>query len=285
MATRDKLDDSPITSDGDGFLDAREFYSAYLKSAELAKKIPKTELSRDDDFAFYRFVMEVHSSKSDNPALFRQRPDASEAVTRLWLSRVREKARLLAAFNRMPRFLGLTTQWLADFAKKSLDVNNIVKLESILREVGIVLVYEPSIAGLKLDGAAFQLGEDKPVVALSLRYSRLDNFWFTLMHELAHIAIHRDVLATPILDDLETTSSDLRELQADRLASDSLIPRHAWRSCQAKYTQSPEDVAKFAAELGVHPAIVAGRLRRELDRHDLFADFINAADVREILLK
>ena len=37
-----------------------------------------------------------------------------------------------------------------------------------------------------------------PVAALTLRYDRLDNFWFTLLHELAHIALHMDGNQTTI---------------------------------------------------------------------------------------
>lgn len=37
-----------------------------------------------------------------------------------------------------------------------------------------------------LDGAALQLADGTPVIGLTLRYDRVDNFWFCLLHELAH---------------------------------------------------------------------------------------------------
>jgi HTH-type transcriptional regulator/antitoxin HigA len=104
------------------------------------------------------------------------------------------------------------------------------------------------------------------------------------MHELAHICNDYQLLADPILDDLDDDHASLVEKRADRLANASLISRNVWRSSKVHYQQSKESILEFAAEQGIHPAIVAGRLRRELNRHDLFADIVNAVDVRKVLL-
>ena len=70
------------------------------------------------------------------------------------------------------------------------------------------------------------------------------------MHELAHVVLHADQLDSPILDDFDAVAETFIEQQADRLASDSLIPRNEWRSCAARYTNSADDIVSFATRLG-----------------------------------
>lgn len=137
------------------------------------------------------------------------------------------------------------------------------------------------MAGLKLDGAVFMLSSGQAVVALSLRYKRLDYFWFTLMHELAHLCLHLDKLSSPIIEDLDSEAKSLIELEADKLALDSFVPRNIWRNCPPKYNFSEESVIDFANNMGIHPTIIAGRLRKELNRYDLLSKMINNINVKE----
>lgn len=275
------MNDFPVSSTGN--IDMIDLYDSFLKCEELTKKIKKSDFGSDNDFAFYKLLKEVHSTKFNKPALFRKRNDADNAIALLWLSRAKEAASIFVAFNKPSVFRGIASNELSDFAKLSIDVNNIKQLDQILLKKGIVIIYEPSITGMKIDGAAFTLSSDNPVIALSLRYPRLDNFWFTLMHELAHISLHYDQLRMPILDDLDIETDDVIELEANRLASSSLISRSAWRSCQAMYSQNDNGVLSFANNVGVHPSIVAGRIQKELNRYDLFSKIVNEVNVREIL--
>jgi HTH-type transcriptional regulator/antitoxin HigA len=119
------------------------------------------------------------------------------------------------------------------------------------------------------------------VVALSLRYSRLDYFWFTLMHELAHLCLHPESLKAAIIENLDGEAESLIELEADKLALNSFVPRNVWRNCPPKYSFSKDTVVNFAREVGIHPAIVAGRLRKELNRYDCLSGMVNDIDVRE----
>lgn len=280
--TTDYLNDFPVSSEG--LIDTFDLYASFLECEELAKRVPRKEFGNDPDFAFYKLLKEAHAAKSNKQAFYRKRGDAENALIWLWLSRTKETASIFGALNPLPTFRGISTESLSQFAKLSADPGNIKILDQILLDQGIILVYEPSIPGMKLDGAAFTIGSGNPVIALSLRYPRLDNFWFTLMHELAHVCLHYDRLETPILDDIDIDIDELVEHEANRLASSSLISRSAWRSCQAMYSQQEEEVLAFAEKVGVHPAIVAGRIRNELNRHDLFSRIINEVNVREMLL-
>jgi HTH-type transcriptional regulator/antitoxin HigA len=135
-----------------------------------------------------------------------------------------------------------------------------------LNRHGIHLVTEPHMPRTYLDGAVCKDANGNPVIALTLRYDRLDNFWFTLMHELAHIALHLDGECTWFIDDLDAEDDDQKEAEADQMARDALIPPSEWR-------QKPEDILTvntLAERLRIAPEIIAGRLRRESDNHRLF---------------
>src|SRR5690606_34620533 len=95
---------------------------------------------------------------------------------------------------------------------------------------------------------------------------------------------HAKQLDVPIVDDLEADRPELVERQADRLASNSLIPSAEWRSCPARYTLVEKDIVAFADRLGIAPQVVAGRIRHETKRHELFAGLANSVNVREVLL-
>lgn len=275
------LDDFPMSARGT--VGARDFYESYLQSKELFDNIPQKLRAKADDADLHGIVKEITAARVGAPALFRRRVDASEALSRWWLAKARSGARWVTEASELKAFNGLTATDLQHIAKLSGDVRNLSKLRHILASYGVVLVYEPSIEGMKLDGAVFLMDSGIPVVALSLRYPRLDIFWFSLLHELAHIVLHHDQLMAPILDDHDSPSEDIVELQADKLARDSLISRADWRSCSAKYTQSEEELIQFAHKVNVHPSIVAGRLRRDWNRHDIFSKIINEVDVRKAL--
>jgi HTH-type transcriptional regulator/antitoxin HigA len=119
-----------------------------------------------------------------------------------------------------------------------------------------------------LDGAAFWL-DQRPVVALTLRYDRIDSFWFTLMHEVAHLAEEQ---AATYVDQLENSDKDAEgmeleacEIAANRVAADWLIPPAVFRQFVSKTEPyfSRASIEAFAAEQRRHPGIVLGRLQRE----------------------
>jgi len=131
-----------------------------------------------------------------------------------------------------------------------------------LKNHGIPLVIEPPLPRTHLDGAVIMPAEG-PLIGLTIRYDRLDNFWFCLIHELAHIALNHLTQDTRyIYDDLDADSSnDQREKQADDLASEVLIPENAWENSLAKDLNTPEAAKRLAKKLNIHPSIVAGKMR------------------------
>jgi HTH-type transcriptional regulator/antitoxin HigA len=158
------------------------------------------------------------------------------------------------------------------------------RAQDMLLEHGIVLVAEPQITGLAIDGAAFLIGEI-PVIGMTLRRDALDNFWFTLLHEVAHTILHyRTGLAVSFFDQTEGESIDDQEAEADAFASNILVPEERWRKSAARIARSPEVIERFAAEIGVHSAIVFGRIRKERNDYSLFSQKIGVRQVRSILI-
>ena len=147
---------------------------------------------------------------------------------------------------------------------------------------GVAVVIEPALKGTLLDGAALRDTDGTPIVALTLRHDRLDNFWFTLLHEVAHLWKHVDDEQT-FLDDLDASSEDRREAQANRLAREAMIPRSAWERSRASKEPSVSSIDELSRELKIHPAIIAGRIRRETGNYRVFGDLLGKGEVRSLL--
>lgn len=125
-------------------------------------------------------------------------------------------------------------------------------------------------------------GDGVPVIALTLRHDRLDNFWFTLLHEFAHVVCHLSPDRQMILDDLDVASSEAIEAEADAFARNALVPIAIWKQVGKDCTT--EKVLEVAEKAGVHPAIVAGRWRFEHADYRRFSKLIGRGEVKAALL-
>lgn len=166
-------------------------------------------------------------------------------------------------------------------AKLSTDPNGPIQASNTLRDLGIGLVIEPHFPKTYLDGAVIMIDKNHPVIGLTLRYDRLDNFWFTLMHELAHIALHFNQNTNLFYDDLDTEDSNIMEKDADQLAEQALVPESKWENSPARLIPSPIAAESLANELGVHVAIVAGKMRRRGEHYQYLNAIVNQAKVRK----
>lgn len=158
-----------------------------------------------------------------------------------------------------------------------------------LAKHGIHLVCLEHLPRTHLDGAVLQLADGTPVIGLTLRYDRLDNFWFCLLHELAHVGRHMDGQRDEaFVDDLslrgvEGIKRDPKEDEADEWAENGLIPGDVWRASEARENPSPLTVMELAQRLQIHPAIVAGRVRYESKNFRLLSQFVGNGEVRRQL--
>jgi HTH-type transcriptional regulator / antitoxin HigA len=150
---------------------------------------------------------------------------------------------------------------------------------------GIHVIYLPHLPRTHLDGAALLLPDGTPVIGLTIRYDRLDNFWFCLCHELAHIILHLQTgLKNGFIDDLDLkrNEEDCQEIEADEWAKNVLIPAPAWEKNKILDSPTSSNVTFLSHELQIHPAIVAGRIRQELNNYRLLNHFIGNGEVRKM---
>lgn len=158
-------------------------------------------------------------------------------------------------------------KWMRKLAEMSWSKQGPILAKEYLNSHGIHLIIEPHLPKTYLDGAVCLSPTGNPVVALTLRHDKLDNFWFSLMHELAHIALHVDGTETWFLDNLDAEGGDEIEQQADALAQESLMPNDKW---DIDNILEASDVRALAKDLSISPCIVAGRVRYEQDNHSKF---------------
>ncbi|MDJ0819374.1 MAG: transcriptional regulator [Desulfobacterales bacterium] len=155
-----------------------------------------------------------------------------------------------------------------------------------LEKHGIHLIIVPHLTKTYLDGAAMLMPDGTPVIGLTLRYDRIDNFWFCLLHEIAHIAKHLTASNQIIIDDLDlrahdATLEDRIEQEADDMTLDGLIPKKVWQKIPIKGKVTAQMVYDLAAQLKIHPAIIAGRVRYERKNYKLLSRHVGIKQVRK----
>jgi HTH-type transcriptional regulator / antitoxin HigA len=132
-----------------------------------------------------------------------------------------------------------------------------------LAECGVIFFVLPHLQKTYLDGAAFFSGAN-PVVVYTARYKRVDNFWFTVAHEIAHILLHLNEEMPFFLDDLHQKNSDELESQANNLAAEKLKhPEIMLRMSNSTKYLPPHKVQDCADKLHIHPSIIIGKLAKE----------------------
>ncbi|HQL33204.1 MAG TPA: ImmA/IrrE family metallo-endopeptidase, partial [Treponemataceae bacterium] len=205
--------------------------------------------------------------------------EMNDAALEAWHIRVRQ----LASREQLPAWKSgtVTSEFLREIARLSYFETGPLLAREYLNKNGIHLVFEERMNRTRLDGAAFCLKDKSPVIALTLRYDRLDYFWFTLFHELAHIALHLDKDGCEaFFDDLSNPGTTAFETEADAFASNMLIPQEIWEDAALSPASTPGEVNAFAERLRISPAIPAGRLRYESGNYSLFSRLVGNGKLR-----
>ncbi|MBN1803998.1 MAG: helix-turn-helix domain-containing protein [Sedimentisphaerales bacterium] len=227
----------------------------------------------------------VKGSLEPVQALARQRVRAGGNVNRYallaWQCRVITLAGKQNIKNKF-RKKTVTKEWLTKLAQLSHLDSWKEKVIEYLRDCGVRLIVESHLPNTYLDGAAFLLPDCSPVIGMTLRYDRLDNFWFVLFHELVHIIehLHKGDIES-IFDDLDVEDEDI-EREADEQAGEILVPEKKWHTALARYLRSKDSIIDFANELRIHPAIIAGKIRREANNYTLLMDMVGQSEVRKL---
>lgn len=141
------------------------------------------------------------------------------------------------------------------------------KVQNKLHENGIKLVYQAKGEKTPVDGVSFW-SEGNPAIGMTLRHNRLDNFAFTLFHELGHVYKHlvnndtAEFIDLEIKNEEEEYKNSTEEKQADHFAQNSLIKDEDWNNFKKNLASNNNDEAiiAFAKQIKIHPSIVRGRV-------------------------
>jgi HTH-type transcriptional regulator/antitoxin HigA len=159
----------------------------------------------------------------------------------------------------------------------------------ILAECGVRYVLVEALASSKIDGACFWLPNKQPVIAMSLRLDRIDNFWFVLRHEIEHVLQGHGQSSGYVLDqDIEGPHQGevaAEEKVANDAAAEFCVPQAQLNDFIGRVAPYfyDERVVLFARRLGIHTGLVAGQLRRKLGRYDRWSAHL--VKVRHLVVK
>lgn len=250
------------------------FQSLKVKSGSVEEKLREflSDLTQEGEaFAFFR--RKFRGTEVDEKSYY---------STLAWSARVLVRAK---ALRTLPKFetLKITPETLRDLARLSWFENGPILAVQFLAKIGIATIVEPRLPNAVIDGAAMLTKEGMPVVALTLRIDRIDYFWFTLLHEVAHVWRHLNNPDESFIDRVDNIDSpQLKEKEANRIARDAFIKRAIWERSAAHLAPTRQDIQELADELHIHPAIIVGRLQFETGRYESFREFLGQGTVRAL---
>jgi HTH-type transcriptional regulator/antitoxin HigA len=207
-----------------------------------------------------------------------RKADASTGATPAqlaWLHRVRQ----IASEMVVAPFSELSGRRAVEKIKAlTLSMEEVRKVPRILSEGGIRFVLVESLPAAKIDGACLWLREGAPVIGMSLRHDRIDNFWFVLRHEIEHVLRGHGKTIAIIDAELEGARAGVgpevadEERIANKAAAEFCVPTKAMDSFVARKAPffAERDILGLAATLKVHPGLVAGQLQHRTGRYDRF---------------
>jgi HTH-type transcriptional regulator/antitoxin HigA len=181
----------------------------------------------------------------------------------------------------------LTSELFRKVARLSVLEDGPKRAVDMLADLGIAVLFFQTLPGTFLDGAAMISRDGRPIIALTLRHDRIDNFWFTLLHELAHLALHYDLIKADLkafFDDLDLGPEDDIEREADLGAQRALIPPQLLDAANWNAYSSMDDISSVSQHAGVHISVVAGRWQRDHSDYRKFSRLIERDTLRPIFL-
>ncbi|MFL5328703.1 MAG: transcriptional regulator [Gemmataceae bacterium] len=177
---------------------------------------------------------------------------------RAWYFRVRNLATKMPA---LPFDSAKMKECRADLRKLAAYSAHVAKVPKVLAHYGVRFVIVQPLEGGKVDGVATWLAANEPVIGLSMRFERIDNFWHTLLHEAVHVE-HHDESVDMDMDDEPITAKPAYEKRAVDDAASTFVPRQELMAFIRRYgpLYSEQVINQLANKLKVHPGIIVGQL-------------------------
>lgn len=189
--------------------------------------------------------------------------EGTTPIQYVWLHRVRKVAERMEC----PLYSEVALrEALPKIRAHMLDSEDFRHIPNILKKCGVRFVLVEALPGSKIEGVCVWL-DGQPVIGMTLRLDRPDNFCFVLRHELEHVlrGDGKEETFTPVDEyDSEDNGEKLDcEQIADDAAGDFCVPRGLLDSFIARKSPfiSERDVLAFAARVEIHPAVVIGQIQ------------------------
>lgn len=207
----------------------------------------------------------AHAAKKSR---YEERAIAPEQLA--WLFRVR----LIAESISVPTFSASKLRTtVGDFQALLHTPDEARHVPKMLTECGIKFVIVERLPRADIDGVCFW-DKDTPVIGMSMRHDRIDNFWFVLRHEIEHVLREHGRMEEMIdnLDGDRAFSGSLpqEEVVANAAAADFCAPAERFDVFMKR--KSPlyyeKDVVAFARLYNRHPGLIVGQIRNRLNRFD-----------------
>ena len=210
---------------------------------------------------------------------------AKQASLFAWETKILSQAQNIIRKHSV-EFIEYNPAWISELLNLSNKPNGPLMAQQLLLKKGIVLVVERHLQQTYLDGAAMLSEEGFPIIGMTLRHNRIDNFWFVLFHEIAHVYLHLLTNKFPIFLDEKVGEGDENddplENEANDFARNTLITPDQWATCVTPVMPTQKAVEIDAKNLGIHPAIVAGRIRFEKSNYAILNDLLGHGQVRQL---
>jgi len=210
---------------------------------------------------------------TDNNILFKKKEITESPLQLFWTLRFIDMAE--NNYNNLvfKKYSSLEINDLKEIVNICLKNNIMSDTKNYLMGKGIYLYFIESLPGTRIDGAVYLTSHSTIAVGLTVRYERLDYLWFTLLHELSHLIFHKNYLTNGIVS-IENSQDEI-EVEANRYAKEAIISPEEYRVCLPKKTRNSEDLKKYARNNNLHPVLLAGLIRRDLNNYQIFSDVIN----------
>jgi HTH-type transcriptional regulator/antitoxin HigA len=256
----DEIDDFFVTSD--------------VSQVDLNKAIERYKYFKNESIppSHLRKYFGVLLQDYENKIMFKKREIADSPLQKFWALRFIDIAENNYDNLSINKYSSLERNDLKEVVNICFSDNRIVDVKKYLMSRGIYLYFIDFLPGTNIDGAVYQTSHSTIAIGLTIRYERLDHVWFTLLHELSHIILHYKCLSDVFIS-IEN-SQEKEEIESNRLAKESIISPEKYRVCPPKRTLMTEDLNKYAKMNNVHPALLAGIIRKDLNRYNIFSEII-----------
>jgi len=190
-----------------------------------------------------------------------------------WLFRVKQIAKSMAVPKFSEHALRNALEQMRSMLVAAEESRHIPRL---LAECGVRFVIVESLPQAKIDGVCFWLDKQSPVIGISARFDRIDNFWFVLRHEIEHVlnghGKHEEILDAELDANQDGTVGTLSEEEqiANAAAADFCVPKDKLDSfiARKKPFYYEKDVLAFSKINNIHPGLVVGQIQRKMNRYD-----------------